>query len=188
MCWVHLSSSGHSLCRLDGRWPGCSSHPISGISSCKIIRTVKSKWLTLHLDHCTPATHPWSHPTGSSREKSGQSRTERAPVFTQTAYFGNKQTKRPVNVIDPNSVSDNFQEVTLFCFYVKVIHHGCEWGSEWALRLINCEWIRWTVKQQSYLIQIVVVFFFFFLFRVDCSTFVKHLFLIPQMVPFSSGG
>lgn len=58
-CWAHLSSWGHNLCQLDGMLPGCSSHPISGISSCRDINTAGSlvKEKTLKLDQWAKAAN-----------------------------------------------------------------------------------------------------------------------------------
>lgn len=116
VCWVHLSSSSHSLCLLDGMWPGCSSHPISGISSCKRIKekAVRSKWglngqTTAHqlpTHHRVPQIPPGRR---STRLNLGLN----VPQFSlRPHYFGNTKTKKPQNVICNNLATDYFQEVT----------------------------------------------------------------------------
>lgn len=53
---------------------------------------MRAKW----TDHCAPATYPPPRPTDSSGEKIEQieSRTERAPVFTQTTLFWEHKDKK----------------------------------------------------------------------------------------------
>lgn len=130
---------------------------------------------SLNVDHCAPSYHPIPV---SSRETSEQiwSRTECAPVFTQTALFWehthtNTHT-RPRNVLR-TSLSQQLPGSATAIADEGVGLSGW-WGlsavSEWGQKSNN--WLIWNNRIKSW-----------FWFHLSLA----RLLLIPQMVLFSSG-
>ena len=175
VCWVRLSSSGHSLCQPDGTWPGCSSHPISGISSCK---GKKKQWE--ENDGHAPSTHPPLQRTDSStgRRVTRFNLGLNVPQFSLRLHILGLHRQKGPWMSSPQFVADDCQEVTwhllLLCQGNPGLSERYGWYKLWVNR----------VKSETAVSFDTIVFS-----GVDfCSTYPEtHLFLIPTIVPFSSG-
>lgn len=140
VCWVHRSSSGRSPCQPDGTWPGCSSRPTSGISSCGIVTkhnvvdARRSLWST-----CTPAAQPPTNhdiPQDPQGGKGANLGLEVAQFLLGLHILG---TNTRVNVTDPNSFSRNIQKVECCCFFPLNSSDGTQRSCrEQALRDFRC--------------------------------------------------